>query len=499
MYSRLSDLSNFLFSTFWTQQNCAAGRRNSGRTTATGVKASPRAPKKGEFSHITQPIPEYVPTYRRSKRKEVEGTDEERYGVVLEKDVPMKATRAEDWISGNTKAESYSTHERTGSFSTSLFEECVSNVSNASTASDIEAATSPPLKEGSRKASQKWTAAEDALLQQVIKAQPAQLQWKEIARNFPNRTNVQCYQRWHRSLKPGLVKGPWTAKEDQLLIQATLQQRLAHGVVQTTEGDDDWPKIAQCLPGRSTKQCRERWTHVLDPSVKKAKWSPEEDATLRKAHAEMGNKWAAIAKVIPGRTQLHVRDRWRVLKKIDKQNEQRGAQLMPNMSALALGTGGLEMQMNQHSAQMAALANRQAALGLVEHGLQHAEDEGVDFAIGPSEPALMQSRAMALPKTQAMAGASMDPLHQSTMEMRAGEQGLRKITYEQFKTGPMLLQGASEAGDLHIADVQQEAMDDFAIPGSPYMGEGGEEGEGGDGQDSEWFVRMFSFEDGQTI
>ena len=34
--------------------------------------------------------------------------------------------------------------------------------------------------------------------------------WKEVARQFSDRTDVQCLQRWQKVLNPELVKGPWT-------------------------------------------------------------------------------------------------------------------------------------------------------------------------------------------------------------------------------------------------------------------------------------------------
>jgi hypothetical protein len=135
------------------------------------------------------------------------------------------------------------------------------------------------------------------------------------------------------NLKPGLLKGRWTSLEDELLIQ-TINRRRSGSTIRVEPGlegagvlnavgfhaNDYWPAIAECLTGRSTKQCRERWTHVLDPSLKKTKWTIKEDAALRQAHAEIGSRWTAIAKLIPGRTCLHVRDRWRALIKCDMQN-----------------------------------------------------------------------------------------------------------------------------------------------------------------------------------
>lgn len=62
----------------------------------------------------------------------------------------------------------------------------------------------------------------------------------------------------------------------------------------------NWKAVA-AQTGRTTKQCRERYVNVLDPCVIHAKWTEAELRTLFKAHAELGNKWSAIAMRIPGR------------------------------------------------------------------------------------------------------------------------------------------------------------------------------------------------------
>eukprot|EP00978_Attheya_sp_CCMP212_P034616 scaffold145888_cov43-Attheya_sp.AAC.2 len=89
-----------------------------------------------------------------------------------------------------------------------------------------------------------------------------------------------------RRLSSGMEnkKNGWDENEDEIL------KELVELSKENEEEGFKWSQIAGSIPGRSGKQCRERWHNHLRPDVKKGEWTEEEDEMIIKMQESIGNQ-----------------------------------------------------------------------------------------------------------------------------------------------------------------------------------------------------------------
>ncbi|EJT51010.1 hypothetical protein A1Q1_07804 [Trichosporon asahii var. asahii CBS 2479] len=121
-----------------------------------------------------------------------------------------------------------------------------------------------------------------------------------------------CRKRWFHSLDPSVRKGKWSPNEDDALRKLY------------SELGPQWKEIALRIPGRKDDQVSKRWRDVLAPELTSKKpWSGKEDALLLELLEKLGPRWTAIADKLPGRSPIACRNRSRKFRKQRPEPSQR--------------------------------------------------------------------------------------------------------------------------------------------------------------------------------
>jgi hypothetical protein len=91
----------------------------------------------------------------------------------------------------------------------------------------------------------------------------------------------------------------FTTSEDRVLYHLVVNREFPQ-----------WGEIAKMLPGRNSRQCRDRWNHYLTVRPTERPWTSEEDLLLTQVMRLHTSNWKKISKLFWNRSESEVYRRW---------------------------------------------------------------------------------------------------------------------------------------------------------------------------------------------
>lgn len=131
--------------------------------------------------------------------------------------------------------------------------------------------------------------------------------WAKIAEYVGTKSYIQCYQQYNRRLDPTLKKGRWTPEEDESLLKAV-----------DVAGYGNWSAVAKLMGNRRNgSRCQTRYAHLLTlkgfREYKQGYWSADEVRKLKNALNRYRNRthedhfWQLVSCYVRSRSALQCR------------------------------------------------------------------------------------------------------------------------------------------------------------------------------------------------
>lgn len=139
--------------------------------------------------------------------------------------------------------------------------------------------------------------------------------WDHIAKVLgTNRSGLMCFTKYASSCKRG-KNIPWTKEEDDLLRK----QCTKLNSMEKSAAYHYWRNIRQQFPNRTYAQIHAHWKYVLQPKLKKGRFSTEEHEKMDKLIKE-GKSFKEIASILENRTAPQLRSHYKqcIIREVNK-------------------------------------------------------------------------------------------------------------------------------------------------------------------------------------
>lgn len=109
--------------------------------------------------------------------------------------------------------------------------------------------------------------------------------------------------------KNKVTENPATQKKRAFTVS---EDAMIKFLTSRAKGDINWKEVAAQIPGKTTRQCRERYQTYLAPGINNSPWTRDEDELLIHKYREFGSKWSLIAQFFNGRSPNALKNRYNV-------------------------------------------------------------------------------------------------------------------------------------------------------------------------------------------
>lgn len=113
-------------------------------------------------------------------------------------------------------------------------------------------------------------------------------------------------------------------------------------------GDKNWNIIASFVPGRTQRQCRERWYKFLCPTINHSNWTQQEDQLLLQKVIEYGQRWSFLCRFFKNRIDVNLKARYAIHKrKLKREQEFLSHYKIISKDAISFNISSIEKLMNR--------------------------------------------------------------------------------------------------------------------------------------------------------